>query len=193
MAAAYALPPLPQPLVLFSHMMAQQSLTLVLKERAFDDFHIMGLDGSRWMHIEGKIASLHGRKKVYDFQGVNLFDIIKEHFHLHATFSCEDANQRQCMQVKSKFKLLGSEANATFTTAAGVPATLTMRGNWFDTSADIVDAATGAVVARIDRKLFNARELLLGHQTYHVTIAPGADIALVVAMCVCLDEKRNER
>lgn len=70
--------------------------------------------------------------------------------------------------------------------------TLAMKGNWLDTSADIVDQASGAVVARIDRKLFNAREAIMGHQTYHVTVAPGVDIALVAAMCVCLDEKQNE-
>jgi uncharacterized protein YxjI len=68
-----------------------------------------------------------------------------------------------------------------------------MKGNWFDTSADIVDEATGAVVARIDRKLLNARELILGHQTYHLTIAPGVDMALLVAMCMCLDAKNNEK
>jgi uncharacterized protein YxjI len=67
-----------------------------------------------------------------------------------------------------------------------------MRGNWRDTTADIVDEATGAVVARINRKLLNARELVLGQQTYHLTVAPGADVALLVAMCVCLDEKQNE-
>ncbi|KAL2158256.1 hypothetical protein VTH06DRAFT_4577 [Thermothelomyces fergusii] len=193
MAASAALPPLPQPLVLFSHMMAHQPVTLVLKERAFDDFDIKSVDGTRWMHIEGKILSISGRKKVYDFQGQRLFDIIKEPFHLHTTFLCEDKSQRQYMQVKSKFKLFSSEATATFRTAAGATATLSMRGDWLDTSADIVDAGSGAVVARIDRKLLNTRELLFGHQTYHVTIAPGADIALVVAMCVCLDEKQNER
>lgn len=68
-----------------------------------------------------------------------------------------------------------------------------MTGNWLDTTADIVDAASGAVAARIDRKLFNARELLLGHQTYHVTIAPGVDVALIIAMCVCLDATQNEQ
>jgi uncharacterized protein YxjI len=67
-----------------------------------------------------------------------------------------------------------------------------MKGSWLDTSAEIVDQATGAVVARIDRQLFNAREVFLGHQTYHLTVAPGVDVALLVAMCICLDEKQNE-
>jgi len=161
--AAYQLQPVPQPLAIFDHMIARQTLTLVLKEKSFDDFDIQGLDGSRWMHIEGKMASMHGRKKVYDPAGAFLFDIIKEHFHLHATFSCEDENKRQYMEVKSKFSVFSSKANATFTTARGHPVTLTMRGNWRDTSAEIVDAAGGAVVARVDRKLFNAREAFMGH------------------------------
>jgi alkaline phosphatase D len=70
--------------------------------------------------------------------------------------------------------------------------TLAMKGSWLDTSADIVDQASGATVARINRKLFNAREAIMGQQTYHVTVAPGVDMSLIVAMCICLDEKQNE-
>ncbi|KAK3296667.1 tubby C-terminal-like domain-containing protein [Chaetomium fimeti] len=193
MAAAYQLPPVPQPLVVFGHMIANQTVTLVLKEKSFDDFTIKGLDGMRWMHIEGKIASIHGRKKVFDPSGAHLFDIVKELLHWHATYNCEaEGGSRQYMQVKSKFSFFSSRANATFTTSQGMPAKLAMTGNWMDTTADIVDTASGAVAARIDRKLFNARELFLGHQTYHVTIAPGVDVALIIAMCVCLDATQNE-
>jgi uncharacterized protein YxjI len=67
-----------------------------------------------------------------------------------------------------------------------------MKGNWRDTKAEIVDEATGAVVARIERKMFNAREILLHQQTYHLTVAEGVDMSLVVAMCICLDEMENE-
>lgn len=67
-----------------------------------------------------------------------------------------------------------------------------MKGNWLDTSADIVQESNGAVVARIDRKLFNAREAFMGTQTYHLTVAPGADLALMAAMCIALDEKQND-
>lgn len=49
------------------------------------------------------------------------------------------------------------------------------------------------VLARIDRQFFNARELLGGGQTYIVNIAPNVDMALIAALCICLDEKRNER
>lgn len=68
-----------------------------------------------------------------------------------------------------------------------------MKGNFFDTYADITDSRTGQPVARIDRKMLNARELLTSQQTYVVTVAQGVDLALVTAMCICLDERRNER
>jgi uncharacterized protein YxjI len=67
-----------------------------------------------------------------------------------------------------------------------------MNGNWRDTTAEIVDAQSGAVAARIDRKVFNLREAVMDHQTYYLTVAPGVDVALMVALCVCLDEMQNE-
>lgn len=68
-----------------------------------------------------------------------------------------------------------------------------MKGDFFDRKASITDEATGQVVAVIDRQFLNARELLGGQQTYHVTVAPNVDLAIIVAMCICLDERRNEK
>lgn len=66
-----------------------------------------------------------------------------------------------------------------------------MKGGWFDTAADIM--CNDVVVARIDRKLFNAREFFGGQQTYALICAPGIDKALMVAMCIAFDEKNNEK
>ena len=67
-----------------------------------------------------------------------------------------------------------------------------MKGNWRNTKAKIYDEATKTVVARIDRRIFNARELILKQQTYHLTVAPNVDTSLMVAMCICWDEMQNE-
>lgn len=69
-----------------------------------------------------------------------------------------------------------------------------MNGNWASTNADIIDeSAGGALVARIDRKLFNTREMFGGQQTYALVVAPGVDMALMAALCICLDEKNNDK
>lgn len=39
--------------------------------------------------------------------------------------------------------MLGSKAKATFTSQSGKQEVLTMKGNWFDTTADIIDEAQG--------------------------------------------------
>lgn len=67
-----------------------------------------------------------------------------------------------------------------------------MKGNWLD-RADIVDESSGAVVARIDRKLLSGRDMVFDVQTYAVTVAPGVDMALMAAMSICLDEKKNDK
>jgi hypothetical protein len=111
--------------------------------------------------------------------------------------------------------VVGSKATATFTSQGGKQEILTMHGNWMDTSADIVDEAMGgkhsslppsfpfpspnsystpgAVVARIDRKILSGKDLFFGQQTYGVQVAPGVDLALIAALCICLDEKNNEK
>lgn len=101
--AAPQLQPLPQPLALFDHMMARQSQTLVIKEKSFDDFDIKGMDGTRWMHVKGKMASMSGRKKVYGPDGAYLFDVVKRHFKWHTTFSVQKEDKTELMEVKSKF------------------------------------------------------------------------------------------
>lgn len=46
---------------------------------------------------------------------------------------------------------MGSKASATFTSQNGRQETLTMRGNWLDTTADIIDEAQGGKTAEILR------------------------------------------
>ncbi|KAL2130450.1 hypothetical protein VTI74DRAFT_6379 [Chaetomium olivicolor] len=173
-------------------MIAQQTTILLLKERLLDDFDIHSLDGARCMHVEAKLATMRGRKKVCDAAGRYLFDSIKEAMHWHTTFAVQDESKRQLMEIKSTFALVGSKTRATFTTSQGNPVVLMMKGDWLKTSADIIDESSGAVVARIDRKLFNAREAFLGTQTYYLTVAPGVDMALMAAMCIALDEKQHD-
>jgi uncharacterized protein YxjI len=88
--------------------------------------------------------------------------------------------------------VIGSKATANFTTSTGKPVTLQMKGNWTDHGADIVDKDSGRPVARIAPPPLNGRDLVFGQQTYAVIVAPGADAALIAALCICFDEKNHE-
>ncbi|KAM7186859.1 Tubby C-terminal-like domain containing protein [Naviculisporaceae sp. PSN 640] len=192
-----ALAPLAQPIGIFDQYLARQTEVIVLREKVMsltgDSFEIKMQNGQPLFRVEGRVLSISGRKTLTDMAGNKLFDIVKEHFHIHTTFAVEDPSGRKLMQVKSGFALLGSKATATFTTPrTGQQEVLKMKGNWFDSAADIIDERIGAVVGRIDRKLLSGRDLLFGQQTYALTVAPNVDMALMVALCICMDEKNNE-
>lgn len=81
---------------------------------------------------------------------------------------------------------------ATFTNASnGQDVELLVKGDWLDRSATITMG--GITVATIGRSYFNMREIFGGQQSYFVTVAPGVDLAMMAAICVCLDERENEK
>jgi uncharacterized protein YxjI len=102
-----ALAPVPQPIGIFSQFVAQQSETIVLKEKVLsltgDSFSIKLANGTPLFQVEGKVMSISGRKTLRDMAGNHLFDIQKEHLHIHTTFAIKDPQDRKIMEVKSKF------------------------------------------------------------------------------------------
>ncbi|KAJ5438385.1 uncharacterized protein N7458_009383 [Penicillium daleae] len=190
------LAPLPEPIAIFDQFVAKESQTLIMKEKVLsvsnDSFEVKLASGQSLLKVHGAWASLSGRKKVEDVQGKHLFDIVKEHLHIHTTYALEDTHRKKIAEVKNNLSLLGSKATATLTDSQGKAVTLKMKGGWFDHTADIVDEKSGHTVARIDRKLLSGRDLIFGQQTYAVVVAPGVDAALIAALCICFDEKNNE-
>jgi uncharacterized protein YxjI len=191
------LAPLPQQVGVFDQFVARATETLVIREKVLslsgDSFEIKLANGQPILRVQGSVMSLSGRKSVFDMANTHLFDICKEHLHIHKTFAVVTPQGQKLMEVKSSFALLGSKATATFVTPrTGKAESLRMKGNWFDSAAEIIDDSTGAVVARIDRKLLSGRDILFGQQTYALTVAPGMDLALAAAICITMDEANNE-
>ncbi|EWZ42710.1 hypothetical protein FOQG_04659 [Fusarium oxysporum f. sp. raphani 54005] len=186
----------PHQVGIFPAYITTQTETLILREKVMslsgDDFEIRHANGQPILKVEGQVMSISGRKKVYDMRGNHLFSIVREHFHIHTTYAVEDTRGTKIMEVKSSFRLFGSKATATFNSIDGSAEVLQMDGGWHDYNANIVDTTTGNVVARIDRRL-SGRDLLFGQQTYALVVSPRVDMALMAALCICLDEKNNEK
>lgn len=66
---------------------------------------------------------------------------------------------------------------------------LEVKGEWVNRSA--VVTCEGQPVASISRNFFNVRQIFTNRQTYFVKVAPGVDVTLIAALCVCLDEGRE--
>lgn len=142
-----------------------------------DSFHIETYPANQpILQVKGEAFSLSGRKHVADMAGNSLFTIRKQHFSIPATYYAEDLQGNKFFEVQGKWSFGSSKAVGVFSyrdqqTGQTKEGRLFMKGDFFDRKADITDEATGRPVATIDRKFFNARELLGGQQTYVVTIA----------------------
>jgi uncharacterized protein YxjI len=114
-----ALAPMQTPIGVFDQFIARGSETIVLKEKVLsltgDSFSIKLANGTPLFQVEGKVMSISGRKKVRDMAGNHLFDIVKEHFHIHSTFAIKDASDNKIMEVKKKFQSQFTCSNAAQT------------------------------------------------------------------------------
>ncbi|KAL2784688.1 tubby C-terminal-like domain-containing protein [Aspergillus keveii] len=192
--------PVSQPVMLFEQFIARdRPQTLVLKEKILsltgDSFDIKLDNGLPVLKVNAAFFSLSGRKRVEDMNGNHLYNIRKELLHLlHPTYVLEDPSENKILEVRSSVKFFRSKATATYTDPrTGRVVTLVMEGNWLDHVAKIVHEETGETVASIFRERFNARNLIFGQDTYRVTVAQGVDMALIAGLCICFDEKNNER
>lgn len=83
--------------------------------------------------------------------------------------------------------------SAQFTNViTGQPTELSVKGDMFGMDATIF-LNESVPIAQISRQYMNAREIFTDNQTYFVTVAPGVDLALMAAVCICFDEAKNEK
>jgi uncharacterized protein YxjI len=195
------LPPLQTPMAVFPQFVARQSESIKLRERLMslsgDSFHVELFPSNQpLLIVKGETFTLSGRKSVMDAQGNHLFDLRKHKLSIPSSYYAEDPQGNRFFSLEGKFSIGSSKSIGIFSykdpQGALVEGRLLMKGDWLDREANITNEATGQTVARIDRKFFNSRQILGGQQTYMVTCAPGIDMAIICAMCISLDERRNE-
>lgn len=193
------LAPYPSPLGVVPSCVARESETLILHEKILalsgDSFNVTTADGRPLFEIKGKRIAIGAMSKNFtDAQG-NLLFCLRQH---HVTFTTpsfygEDPSGNRIFDVQGKFSIGASKETCTFKSIGGQDARLVMAGDFLDRNATIKDDVTGQVVAMVHRESLHARELFANQKTYMVTVAQNVDTALIVAMCVCLDVRRNEQ
>lgn len=144
------------------------------------------------IQCRGQALSLSDRKEFTTSTGAPLFSLRAKLLSIHKSFYAESSSGQLLFEVKGKFSIGTSKMIATFTNASNqAPVELLIKGDWFDRSAII--SMNGTAAATVGRGYFNMREIFGGQQTYYVTVAAGVDLSMIAAICVCLDEKENER
>ncbi|MCJ1282818.1 hypothetical protein MMC26_002144 [Xylographa opegraphella] len=188
------LPPLPHHLGVLPNYYATQPTTLVMREKIMsftgNDYHIKSTEGASILRVRGNAMSLSERSEVSDNQGQLLFTVRRRLLSFLKDYYAEDPSGNKFLAVDGEFSFGRNKASISFINASDAQEIqLKMKGDWFDMTTEIKWG--DAVVARIDREMRTGWQILGGPQTYFVTVAPNVDMALMVALCICLDERRR--
>jgi len=175
-------------------------VTLKLREKRMslsgDSFAITDVQGRPYFKMEGNAFHIRDKKTLMQADGRPIFNIQNKLLSIHSQYLVYNATQSTESQplftVKSHFSMTGANLDVSFINASDNRLVkFELKGSFFDRSAEITMG--GQPVARISRQFMNSGELLFDQQTYFLTVAPGVDVAMMVALCVCMDEKRNEK
>ncbi|KAF9068369.1 tubby C-terminal-like domain-containing protein [Rhodocollybia butyracea] len=191
------LQPVHPPLGLFPQFTAQSEVTLKIKEKVLalgDTFYIQdAYTQGNILQCDGKIFSLRRRKAIKDMNGNLLFYLQNKILSFPQGFVGLAADESRLFEVKSQISFTGAKMNMHFINASTQqPVVLDLRGTFFERRAEIM--MNGQVVGRVSRQFLNARQLLADNLTFYVTVAPGCDIALIVAFVLSLaDREENNK
>jgi len=166
-----------------------------MKEKVFsltgDDFAIKTVDGLEVCRCKGKVLSIHDTKKFTDVAGQEIFELKNKKLALFKSFVATSPVGHN-FTVKGHFAIGKSHSTCEFKNFSdSQPVELEIHGDWFDRSARIEFG--GRTVAHISRSFFNVREMFGDKQTYFVSVAGNVDLSMIAALCVCLDERENEK
>ncbi|TMW57887.1 hypothetical protein Poli38472_013361 [Pythium oligandrum] len=172
------------------------TVNLHLKEKSWDDFTIRDVQTDElYFRIDAAMLSMSQRKALLDANHLPVAQLkrdptsfITHHFEIFEDEACK----RLLFLMQSEFSMFKSELSLNFRNrATGKRCQMGVQGDWRAHHAVLwVDVGDGnkTVVARVRRPTDTFRNLVLNHQDYYIQIAPNVDLALIVLVCVAIDE-----
>eukprot|EP00397_Hematodinium_sp_SG-2012_P026641 GEMP01027931.1.p1 GENE.GEMP01027931.1~~GEMP01027931.1.p1 ORF type:complete len:233 (+),score=38.81 GEMP01027931.1:66-701(+) len=153
-----------------------------------DDFHIQDPNtGRKWFTVRGKSMSLHNKKSMLDFRGKPVFRMCQEQLRFNAVEKVADPAGNHLFNITAKFSFVRDKLTADVPSARGKQHIVLK----CDSSNQLgliflgEPKTGGQCIAKIYRPTGSKS---FGKQDYYLTIAPGVDVALMVAMCISRDE-----
>ncbi|KAI8914052.1 tubby C-terminal-like domain-containing protein [Powellomyces hirtus] len=181
-----------------------KKVTLVLKGKlswSGDDYSIKDAHtDTPCFQVEGKMKSIKAKKTFLDAYGEPAFNMKLQLTSLvrkHIVYKGTDSTS-QLFKIETKFALKPNLYIHFNNLVDGVPCELGCKGDWRARQCvlwldrGMKGKENRVVVGHISSSALNAAKQLFDKQTYFLRIAPGVDMALMVAICVALDVEVNE-
>ncbi|TPX68094.1 hypothetical protein SpCBS45565_g03328 [Spizellomyces sp. 'palustris'] len=206
---AVQLQPLPQPIAAIDpRFCLQQPVSLLIKEKIFsfsgDDFSIKdATTGQVYFKVDGRaFMSLREKKTFLDAYGqpiMNMKQQLMAFVPNHSLYYGNDSKNK-ILDIRAHFTLMKPKLTVTFTDKNnGIKCEIGLKGNWLARRSLIwIDIGCKGVenrifIAKVTSPILTGRNMFFDKQDYLLTVVPGMDIALLVAVCVALDERSRDK
>jgi uncharacterized protein YxjI len=183
-------------------------MVLLMREKIIsfsgDDYTVLTDKGTVLFKVDGKVFSLHNRKKFVDNEGNMVGEVLHKKISPHCRMYILDKEGKVRVVVrKARFLQFSSCAEAWIlqkpvdpsnidkSETSSRPPDLRMGGDWRAKNFLFMNSADH-VMCRVERTAMNLRNLIWGKDTYALEVPPYIDLALISLLGVCLDDMFRE-
>ncbi|KAK4418868.1 protein LURP-one-related 15 [Sesamum alatum] len=175
-------------------------LTIVRKLMTLSEgsFGVTDANGNIMFRVKGKLFSLHDRRVLLDASGVPVITFQQKLLSAHRrwqVFRGESTDAKDLLFSVKKSSLIQLKTKLDVFLAGNSREEVCdfkIEGSWFERSCVIYAGNSTNIIAQMHRK-HSAQSILLGKDTFGVTVYPNVDYAFIVALVVILEEINEDR
>ncbi|KAL0450946.1 UNVERIFIED_CONTAM: protein LURP-one-related 15 [Sesamum latifolium] len=175
-------------------------LTIVRKLITLSEgsFGVTDVNGNIMFKVKGKLFSLHDRRVLLDATGIPIITFQQKLLSAHRrwqVFRGESTDAKDLLFSVKKSSLIQLKTKLDVFMACNTREDVCdfkIEGSWFERSCVIYAGNSTNIIAQMHRK-HSAQSILLGKDTFGVTVYPNVDYAFIVALVVILEEINEDR
>lgn len=175
-------------------------LTVVRKLLTITDgnFAVTDINGNIMFKVKGKLLSLRDRRVLLDTSGLPVLSLQQKILSAHRRWEVyrgDSSDSKNLIFSVRKSSMLQFKTKLDVFMAANTKEDVCdfhIEGSWLERSCVIYAGESKTIVAQMHRK-HNVQSVVLGKDTFAVTVYPNVDYAFIVALVVILDEINADR
>uniref|UniRef100_A0A7N0UFS8 Protein LURP-one-related 15 n=1 Tax=Kalanchoe fedtschenkoi TaxID=63787 RepID=A0A7N0UFS8_KALFE len=203
MAAGASYPPMPNMVAVVNpHFCAPYPVDLTIARKLFNitegNFAVTDVNGSIMFKIKGKFFSIRDRRLLLDAADRPVLTLQQKVLTAHRrwqVFRGDSTSSSDLLFSVKKSSLLQFKTELDVFLASNTSESVCdfkVKGSWFERSCSIHAANSNAIIAQMHRK-HTVQSIVLGKDTFAVTVYPNVDYAFIVALVVVLEEINEDR
>ncbi|EXB42396.1 hypothetical protein L484_021991 [Morus notabilis] len=160
-------------------------------------FTVSDVNGNIMFKVKGSVFSLHDRRLLVDAAERNCFRVIQilTAHRRWEVYRGDSSNSKDLLFSAKKSSLLQLKTQLDVFLAANTKEDVPdfkVKGSWFERSCTIYLGNSSTIIAQMHKK-HNVQSLVLGKDTFAVTVYPHVDYSFIVALVVILYEINEDR